>query len=125
MREKIFSRHITSHKGFTFVELLIVVLIIAILAAIVIPQFAEFRKSAVWATMLSDLRNCSAKAEAWGASNFVYTGFNAGECSITHTNTLIVGNVTANYYTITVTNPYAPAGKQTCSISHGSNITCN
>ncbi len=118
-------KHFTSHRGFTLIELLVVVAIIAILAAIAIPRYQEMRKAAVWATMISDLRNCMGKAEAWGAERLAYTGFNAVECVITHTNTLIVGSVTDNTYTITVSNPNAPAGKTACSISNGGQITCS
>ncbi len=54
-------------KGFTLIELLVVVAIIAILAAIAIPQFAAYRVRAYNASAESDLRNFKTSMEAYFA----------------------------------------------------------
>lgn len=59
-------------KGFTLVELMIVVAIIGILAAIAIPQFSKYRSRAQNSAALSDLRNTSTDFEGYYAEWTVY-----------------------------------------------------
>ena len=59
-------------RGFTLVELLIVVAIIGILDAIAIPQFSVYRTRSYNATALSDLRNIRTSEENLFADNGSY-----------------------------------------------------
>ena len=61
-------------KGFTLIELLIVIAIIAILAAIAIPQFARYRVRAYNGAAESDLRNARTTYEAFFADWQHYPG---------------------------------------------------
>ncbi len=54
-------------KGFTLIELLIVVAIIAILAAIALPQFSAYRIRAFNAAAESDARNAKTSLDAYYA----------------------------------------------------------
>jgi type IV pilus assembly protein PilA len=62
-------------KGFTLIELMVVVLIIAILIAIAIPTFLGMRRRAQDRAAQSDLRNGYTAAKAFFTDDETYTGF--------------------------------------------------
>jgi prepilin-type N-terminal cleavage/methylation domain-containing protein len=63
-----------ARQGVTLIELLIVVVIIGILAAIAIPKFSNTKGKAAVASMKSDLRNLAGVQEAWWVDNRAYYG---------------------------------------------------
>ena len=74
---KLMRQRIQDDKGFTLIELMVVVLIIAILIAIAIPTFLGLRRRAQDRAAQSDLRNGLTAAKAFYTDAEAYTGFNA------------------------------------------------
>ena len=72
-----------NEKGFTLIELMIVIAIIGILAAIAIPQFAAYRRRSYNSAANADLRHAATAQEAYYVDNMTYTS--------------AVGNLTGNY----------------------------
>jgi len=60
-------------EGFTLIELMIVVAIIAILAAIAIPQLSVHRTKSYNTAAVSDLKNAAIAQEAYYVDNRLYT----------------------------------------------------
>jgi type IV pilus assembly protein PilA len=69
-------RRTSAVRGYSLIELLVVVAIIAILAAIAIPQVFAYRAKAVDAVMHSDLRNAAVAMESY------YTDYRAYPASV-------------------------------------------
>ena len=99
-----------NEKGFTLIELLVVVAIIGILAAIAIPQFAEYRKRAFDGRSQSDLRNSMTAEEAYFVDNESYTA--------TQASLVAVGFRPSAGVTLSFTAPGTPAVTWKGNASH-------
>lgn len=105
--------------GFTLIELLIVVAIIAILAAIAIPQFSLYRERAVRTSIVLDAKNAMTQEDAYYVDKQTYVAVPAttGPATITigasifaisKDNTLTVtagGTGIPTSYIVTIANP--------------------
>ena len=91
----------SNRKGLTLIELLIVVVIIGILAAIAIPKFANTKDKAKIASMKTDLRNFVSAQEGHFADFATYAG------GIDQTNGCIPVAATV-CFAVTIGNAFGP-----------------
>ena len=65
-------KKLNDSKGFTLIELMIVIAIIGILAAIAIPQFSAYRARSYNSAAQADLRNAATAQEAYFVDEDTY-----------------------------------------------------
>ncbi|HIF06226.1 MAG TPA: prepilin-type N-terminal cleavage/methylation domain-containing protein [Gemmatimonadetes bacterium] len=107
------------NKGLTLIELVIVVVIIGILAAIAIPKFFATREKAYFAAMKSDLKNLASQQEIYYSDEYQYStsATNLGFVSSDGV-TVAIGTGTSTGWAATAIHS-ALAASEGCGIYYG------
>ena len=94
-------KNIRNKKGFTLIELMIVVAIIAILAAIAIPNYLNYRYRAMTSEAKSNLGTILTMEEAYASeTNNYYSNQNAPQATAPAATSLSWGGTTTGFDTI-------------------------
>ena len=97
-------------KGFTLVEILIVVIILGIMAAIVIPQFAESSESARISSLMTDLQTIRGQLVLYKTQHLESFPGKAGGETVTDGSTSVFAQQTCQYSDTTGATSAVPDG---------------
>ncbi|WP_159516306.1 type IV pilin protein [Acinetobacter sp. 18QD2AZ41W] len=73
---------LSTQKAFTLIELMVVIVIVAIFAAITIPSYQGYVRKANAAQAQQEVQRIASELEKWKSRNFNYLGFNLSSNSV-------------------------------------------
>ncbi len=92
-------KRITRERAFTLVEIMVVVMVIAILMAIAIPNFIKSRQSGQRGTCIANLKQIDSAKEQWAMDNKAPAGA-----------AVVMSDLTGTYIRTPATGPECPSG---------------
>jgi prepilin-type N-terminal cleavage/methylation domain-containing protein len=111
-----------NRDGFTFIELLVVVIILGILASIALPRFAATKDKAKLAALRSDVGSSKLAEESYYADHGSYATFAQLQADALITlspGSAIALTATASGYNVRVTDGSISSAVNTCSVLAG------
>jgi prepilin-type N-terminal cleavage/methylation domain-containing protein len=98
-----------TNSGFTLIEILLVVAIIGLLAAIAVPQFIAYRTRAIDMQMKNDLKNAAMAMESYFAEFKIYPASVGSVSSAGYRQTnginLVISVTSPSSFTLTASTP--------------------
>ncbi len=105
-------------RGFTLIELMIVVVIIGILASIAIPKFSSTREKAYLAAMKTDLKNLATQQDIYYDGAYVYASqLSDANHSPTEGVVIVINEATGTGWSGSATHFGLPG--ESCGLYHG------
>lgn len=106
-------------RGFTLIELMVVVAVVAILMAIAVPAFTSQMRKSRRAEAMSALSDLQLRQERWRSNHTLYMGTDSVAADVTAFGTLPI----SAFYTITFDSTAAATGFTVKAVAKGAQIS--
>lgn len=112
-------------RGFTLVELLVVVVVLGILATIAIPKFTSMREKSFIASVTSDLKHLASMQEVYHGDNQVYASAASDLTNLTPSEGVVLTVNEADGTGWAATGYHEALSGRPCGIYYGSGSAAN